>query len=82
METTKNLKALAAKQSTDTLLAACALLDAQETTDAAERMTRAAMADVIEERHNLGDAMDAIFDENFSGTYTEALVLALAKVSA
>lgn len=83
MNTNEILKAAAAKQTTDQLLTACDLIDAQATTTPDERMVRAAMADAIEERHNLADAMDTIYgDLEFEGTYTDALRLALAKAGA
>lgn len=41
------------------------------------RMTHAMIADTIEARHGLQDAMEAIFEDmDYAGTYTEALRLA------
>lgn len=82
MTAIETLKASAATKSTDVLLGALLILDAKGSLDETERMVSAAMADVIEERHNLSAALDAIFDETFTGTYAEALMLALAGVAA
>lgn len=83
MTATETLKAKAATQSTDTLMGALVILDAKDTRDEQERMVYAAMADVIEERHGLTDAMDTIYgDESYIGTYADALLIALAAVTA
>lgn len=73
------LKAAAAKLTTAQLLDACDLIEAKATTTSDERLVRAAMSDVIEERHDLAEAMDAIYaDVDYDGTYTAALRAALA----
>jgi hypothetical protein len=66
-------------KSTATLLAAHGTLEAKADKLPEERLTAALIADCIEARHNLGDAMNAIFeDEDYAGTYHEALLMALA----
>lgn len=73
------LKAFAAAQSTDKLLEALEQLEHRQLSEP-ERMARAAMSDVIEERHSLTDHMDAIYgDDEYAGTYTEALRSALER---
>ena len=75
------LEAKIASRTTGQLLGALHLIDAIERTrtlDGHERLTAALIADCIEARHGLGDAMDAIFlADVFEGTYTDALLAAL-----
>lgn len=78
MTAIETLKAAAAKQNTDTLMGALAILDAKPALDECERMTFAAIAEVVEDRENLTDAMDAIFDTEWAGTYFEAMLAAQA----
>ncbi len=47
---------------------------------AEERMVEALIADTIEARHGLESAMEAIFTEDYAGTYTDALMLAYVAV--
>lgn len=78
-----NLEAAIAAQSTATLLAAHVAIETQAVKDEAERLTAALIADCVEARHNLSDAMNAIFeDDDFEGTYHEALLIALAVTGA
>jgi hypothetical protein len=78
----KPLRDFAAAQTTDKLLGALMLLERRDLTSE-ERLARAVMCDTIEERHGLSDAMNAIYgDDDYDGTYTEALVQALASVTA
>ena len=73
------LKAAAAERDTETLIGALIMLDAKGNLDEAERLTAAAISDVVETRHNLTAAMDAIYEDvSYEGTYTEALIAALA----
>jgi len=68
---------------TATLLAAHFAIETKASKDAAERLTAALIADCIEDRHNLNDAMNAIFeDEDYAGTYHEALLMALVVTGA
>ena len=82
---TEALKATTATQSTDVLLGALLLLDmkGQANLTEAERLVQGITSDVITERHNLNDTLDEIlFDEEFEGTYTDAIMICLAKVAA
>ncbi len=46
-----------------------------------QRMVYAAMADTIEERHGLSEAVEEIYmDDNFASTYREALEIAYCTV--
>lgn len=72
------LKAAAAKQSTETLMGALALLDAKPTLEEHERMVHSAMADVVTEREGIDDLLDVIFDEHFTGSYFDAMLAAIA----
>ena len=48
-----------------------------------DKIMRAAIAETIEERHNLTAALEAICEDvDFEGTYHDALVAALAQVGA
>ena len=77
------IKTAAAKHDTDTLIGALLMLDAKGNLDEAERMTYALTADVVTEREGINDAMDEVFmDLDFTGTYTEAILICLAKVAA
>lgn len=79
MTTTQTLTAKAAEQTTEVLMGALLIMDKATALTEAERLTRATISDVIETRHNLTAAMDAIYaDDDFTGTYTEALMVALA----
>lgn len=72
------LKTAAAARDTDTLIGALLILEQAGTHSEEERLTRAAISDVIEERHGLTDALDVIYaDEDYAGTYTEAILAAL-----
>jgi hypothetical protein len=84
MNTTTNpLKTAAAKQTTDILLGALVILEKVAAPSVEERMTKAAISDVITERHDLDDLMDEIYmDDDYAGTYTDAIFEALARVSA
>jgi hypothetical protein len=79
------LKTIATEQPTDTLMGTLLLLDAkgQGNLGEAERLVQGITSDVITERHGLNDAMDAILlNEDFEGTYTDALLICLAMVAA
>lgn len=81
MTTTEALKSAATARDTDVLIGALLLLDAkgQGSLTEAERLVQAITSDVITERHDLSDSLDAVlFDEEFEGTYTEALLICLA----
>ena len=83
MTTNEILKNKAAERDTDTLIGALLILEAKGNLSADERMVKAATSDAITERHSLDDLMDEIFmDDEFTGTYTDALLVALAKVAA
>lgn len=83
MNTNETLKATAANQSTNTLLGALLLLDAKGNLTNEERMVWAATADVITEREGINDAMETVFmDDEFTGTYTDAILICLAQVAA
>lgn len=74
-----------AQQSTEQLFACMVLLDQQMEGFGTpeQRMVYALMADTIETRHNLNDAMEVIFmDINYTGTYREALEVAYCAVVA
>lgn len=69
-----------AGQTTGQLFAAALLIDATEATrklEAHELLTATMIATCIEDRHHLEDAIDAVFTDEFDGTYTEALLLAM-----
>jgi hypothetical protein len=81
MNTNEILEA-AAKQPTETLIGSLLMLEQVTTLSQAERLVKSVVSDVIEERHNLADAMDEIYaDLDYTGTYTDALIAALAKHS-
>lgn len=83
MNSNQILKATAAKSDTNTLIGALLLLDAKGDLNNEERMVQAATADVITEREGINDAMDEVFmDLDFTGTYTDAILICLAKVAA
>lgn len=83
MNSNQNLKAAAANHSTDVLIGALLLLDAKGNLNNEERMVAAATADVITEREGINDAMETVFmDDDFTGTYTDAILICLAKVAA
>lgn len=83
MTTNEILKNKAAEQSTDTLLGSLFILDAKGDLTAEERMVKASISDAITERHGLDALLDEVFmDLDFAGTYTDALLIALAKVAA
>lgn len=83
MNSNQNLKAAAANHSTDVLIGALLLLDAKGNLSNEERMVQAATADVVTEREGINDAMDEVFmDLDFTGTYTDAILICLAKVAA
>jgi hypothetical protein len=59
------------------------MLEAEANPLPEERLTMALIADCIEVRHNLNDAMNAIFeDEDYIGTYHEALLMAMVLTGA
>lgn len=72
--------ALAAKvssQTTDMLFAALAQIDKLESPE--HRMVHAYITGELEERHGLTELMDAIYmDDNYTGTYADAIRLAYA----
>ncbi|GGJ58602.1 hypothetical protein [Glutamicibacter ardleyensis] len=85
MKAIDKLKAKAAEQTTEQLFACMLLLDQQMEGFGTpeQRMVYASMADTIEERHGLNEAMETIFmDINYSGTYREALEVAYCTVVA
>lgn len=79
----ETLKAKAATQTTTTLVAAMLTLEATKQNDEAERMTFAAIADVIAERHNLDAIIDRMIeDETMEAlTYGEIVTAALAEAT-
>jgi hypothetical protein len=83
MTNTEALKTAAAKHDTGTLLGALLILEAKPSLTVEERMVKAATSDVITERHGINDAMDEVFmDLDFTGTYTDAILICLARVAA
>jgi hypothetical protein len=72
------IKTKAAERTTDQLMAALHHLEGQGQLGAEHRMVKACMSDVVEERHQLTEAMDALYGTDYAGTYTEALTLCLA----
>lgn len=83
MNANEALKSAAAKHSTDTLIGALLLLDAKGSLTNEERMVAAATADVITEREGIDAATDEVFmDDDFTGTYTDAILICLAMVAA
>lgn len=87
-----NAKATAAKnkmqamldaRDTDSLFSDLRVLEGQKVNGGTneQRIVGAMIADTIEHRHGLGDAMEAIYmDENWYGTYLQALELAYVAV--
>ena len=83
------MTALCETRTTEELFDMLHILEAEKTilpsglrnhADPAKRMTEAAIADTIEERHNLTEHMERIFmDMEYAGTYTDALTEALAE---
>jgi len=73
-----------ATKTTDELMTMHGLLDEQATLTEDERMIKAAISEVVTERHNLLAEIDAILDadETFEVTYGQAMARALAKVAA
>ena len=70
------IRVLAEAQTTEALFASLLHMESGEMGNA-ERMVRAAICDVIEERHGLTDAIDAIYmADDFDGSYTDAMLLA------
>lgn len=83
MNSNEILKAAAAKHDTATLLGALYVLEAKGNLSNEERMVKAATSDAITERHDLDALMDEIFmDDDFAGTYTDAIEIALAMAAA
>lgn len=79
--TLDQMKAYTARQSTEILFQSLDVLEALDNPTADHRLTKAVISDEIEARFNLGDAMDEIYmDDNYRGTYTDALRQAMAKV--
>lgn len=71
-----------AAQSTDNLIAGM-LAISEDTTDRAERLTLSLISDELENRLGLTDALDAIYEDiNYAGTYTEAMLTAIAQTEA
>ena len=73
--------AMTEARSTEQLFSDLAVLESQTTGYGTEeqRMVAALISDTIETRHNLTDALEAVFmDEEWFGTYNEALLLAYA----
>ena len=75
------LKNNALTYDTATLLGALDIWEAKADLSHEERISKAATSDAITERYELDDLMDEVFmDEDFAGTYTDALRICLAKV--
>jgi hypothetical protein len=77
------LEAAIAAKPTDVLLCSHGMLEAKANPLPEERLTMALIADCIEARHNLTDAMNEIFgDLDYTGTYHEALLMAMVTTGA
>lgn len=80
-EARAKMQAMTEARDTEQLLSDLAVLEGQMVGFGTEeqRIVAAVISDTIEARHDLGDAMEAIFmDEEWFGTYGEALTLAYA----
>lgn len=83
MNTNQVLKSAAAKHDTETLIGALLILEAKNSLTNEERMVKAATSDVITERHDIDGAMEEVFmNMGFTGTYTDAILICLARVAA
>ena len=83
--TTTTLINKANKQDTDTLIGALALLPRMNTATAAERLTHMAICTVLEGRIPAAEALMVTWSELEWGvelTYAEALIVAIAQVTA
>ena len=79
MTTIEDLRVAAGRQSSPMLFACLAQMEVP--LGKPERLVMAAISDVVAERHGLDAVMDRIYaDEDYAGTYTEALVMAYAEV--
>jgi hypothetical protein len=81
LSTREKMIRLIQARSTDQLFADLAELDSRRVNGflplEEQRLVHAMISDVIETRHDLSAAMDAIFlDENYAGSYSDALRLA------
>jgi hypothetical protein len=73
------------EQHTDTLIGALALLPSMDTATAAERLTHMAICTALEERIPAAEALMVTWSELEWGvelTYAEALIVAIAQVTA
>lgn len=73
------LKSKSERQSTDVLLSSMLLLEKRGMREEAERLTHAVIGDVLLARLGIEYEFDVIFfDEDFDGTYAEAMLMAMA----
>ena len=81
MTTTRELAAAhLATKTNEELLEMSALLEGKQ--DEAGRAVRAAVSDAITDRFDIWEILDRIYDEDFEGTYHDAMVLSIAEKAA